>query len=185
MIISQSSRLQTFLPSLEELIATNNQLIALERDFHGLPVLCWADLSYNHIRLISKELVEKTQCQLHGVNRTLNIYLNGEFSQSIHQIQLYITGNISRHDLDCVNVLGETLWVEWMIKPFFCIPGWAGLTSPPWGCSVNLRASFGNATKEHISAVCKCFLQFCTVFFKFSFKEYLILDLNAEIWNCW
>ncbi|XP_054276839.1 leucine-rich repeat-containing protein 1 [Macrosteles quadrilineatus] len=67
---------KTFLPSLEELIATNNQLIALERDFHGLPVLCWADLSYNHIRLISKELVEKTQCQLHGVNRTLNIYLN-------------------------------------------------------------------------------------------------------------
>lgn len=70
--------LQTFLPSLEELIATHNQLVALEQDFHGLPVLCWADLSYNQIRTISKELVEKTQCQLHGVNRTLNIYLNGE-----------------------------------------------------------------------------------------------------------
>uniref|UniRef100_A0A1B6FHS4 LRRCT domain-containing protein n=1 Tax=Cuerna arida TaxID=1464854 RepID=A0A1B6FHS4_9HEMI len=67
---------KTFLPSLEELMATHNQLTALERDFHGLPVLCWADLSYNHIRHISKELVEKTQCQLHGVNRTLNIYLN-------------------------------------------------------------------------------------------------------------
>lgn len=67
---------KTFLPSLEELIATHNKLTILEKDFHGLPVLCWAELSYNQIHTISKELTEKTQCQLHGVNRTLNIYLN-------------------------------------------------------------------------------------------------------------
>lgn len=69
---------QTFLPSLEDLTVTYNRLTKLERDFHGLPALCKADLSYNQIHTISTVLVDKTQCQMHGVNRTLNIYLNGK-----------------------------------------------------------------------------------------------------------
>uniref|UniRef100_A0A1B6E451 LRRCT domain-containing protein n=1 Tax=Clastoptera arizonana TaxID=38151 RepID=A0A1B6E451_9HEMI len=67
---------KTDLPNLEELKATHNALTVLEKDFHGLPVLCWADLSNNQIKIISQELIEKTQCQLHGVKRALNIYLD-------------------------------------------------------------------------------------------------------------
>ncbi|RZF40838.1 hypothetical protein LSTR_LSTR003348 [Laodelphax striatellus] len=68
---------KTFLPSLEDLKASHNLLTVLERDFQGLPVLCWADLSYNQIYNISVELVEKTQCRFHGVNGTLRIYMSG------------------------------------------------------------------------------------------------------------
>lgn len=37
----------------------------LDRDFHGLPVLCWADLSHNNISLIGRDLVSKTHCRVH------------------------------------------------------------------------------------------------------------------------
>ncbi|XP_050316211.1 carboxypeptidase N subunit 2 isoform X2 [Anthonomus grandis grandis] len=60
---------KTYLPRLSELKATHNQLTVLERDFHGLPVLCDADLSSNYIVALGKELVTKTRCKIeHGIH---------------------------------------------------------------------------------------------------------------------
>ncbi|XP_063910606.1 insulin-like growth factor-binding protein complex acid labile subunit isoform X1 [Zophobas morio] len=71
---------KTFLPRLEELRASHNYLTILERDFHGLPVLCHADLSNNQIVALGRDLVSKTRCKIgHGVHEgtwdTLKIYL--------------------------------------------------------------------------------------------------------------
>ncbi|XP_067008464.1 insulin-like growth factor-binding protein complex acid labile subunit [Anabrus simplex] len=66
---------KTFLPSLEGLFASNNLLTSLERDFHGLPILCWADISHNQIQYIGRDLVAKTRCRVRGVMATLRIYL--------------------------------------------------------------------------------------------------------------
>lgn len=49
----------------------------MEKDFHGLPILCVADLSNNMITTISIDLVEKTHCSNFGVRNTLEIYLRG------------------------------------------------------------------------------------------------------------
>ncbi|XP_055315349.1 protein artichoke [Sitodiplosis mosellana] len=65
----------TFLPKLEKLFCSYNNLSKLERDFHGLPGLCFADLSNNHITQISPELVSKTRCNSHGVINKLEILL--------------------------------------------------------------------------------------------------------------
>ncbi|VEN33678.1 unnamed protein product [Callosobruchus maculatus] len=60
---------KTFLPRLSELKATHNFLTILERDFHGLPVLCHADLSNNQIMALGRDLVAKTRCKIeHGVH---------------------------------------------------------------------------------------------------------------------
>ncbi|KAG5869504.1 Protein artichoke, partial [Gonioctena quinquepunctata] len=71
---------QTYLPRLSELKASYNYLKILEKDFHGLPVLCHADLSNNQIVALGKDLVAKTRCTIeHGVHEgtwdTLKIYL--------------------------------------------------------------------------------------------------------------
>ncbi|CAH1179548.1 unnamed protein product [Phaedon cochleariae] len=71
---------KTYLPRLSELKASHNYLTILERDFHGLPVLCHADLSNNEIVALGKDLVAKTRCTIeHGVHEgtwdTLKIYL--------------------------------------------------------------------------------------------------------------
>lgn len=68
---------QTFLPSLEELLVHHNNITALDKDFHGLPSLCQADLSYNQIQTISEGLVSKTRCKINGVPSILKIYLQG------------------------------------------------------------------------------------------------------------
>lgn len=73
---------QTFLPKLSELKASHNYLTILERDFHGLPVLCHADLSNNQIIALGRELVSKTKCKIeNGVHEgtwdTLKLYLQG------------------------------------------------------------------------------------------------------------
>lgn len=67
---------QTFMPALEELVASHNLLQSLERDFHGLPALCRADLSNNNISRIHPELTTKTRCKVHGVNSVLRITLH-------------------------------------------------------------------------------------------------------------
>ncbi|KAL1501331.1 hypothetical protein ABEB36_006672 [Hypothenemus hampei] len=60
---------KTYLPRLSELKASHNQLTVLERDFHGLPVLCYANLSNNQIVALGRELVTKTRCKIeHGVH---------------------------------------------------------------------------------------------------------------------
>ncbi|XP_065160953.1 protein artichoke [Atheta coriaria] len=71
---------KTFLPALQELLASDNYLTMLDKDFHGLPVLCWADLSNNQIVALGRDLVSKTHCRIHdGVHEsnfgTLKIYL--------------------------------------------------------------------------------------------------------------
>nr|XP_023018896.1 leucine-rich repeat-containing G-protein coupled receptor 4 isoform X2 [Leptinotarsa decemlineata] len=71
---------KTYLPRLSELRASHNYLTILEKDFHGLPVLCHADLSSNQIVAIGKDLTAKTRCTIeHGVHEgtwdTLKIYL--------------------------------------------------------------------------------------------------------------
>ncbi|KAE8736696.1 hypothetical protein FOCC_FOCC017849 [Frankliniella occidentalis] len=66
---------KTFMPALEELMASHNLLTSLERDFHGLPALCRADLSSNNISRIHQELTAKTRCKVHGVNSVLRIVL--------------------------------------------------------------------------------------------------------------
>lgn len=57
--------------------ASYNLLTELRNDFHGLPVLCMADLSNNQITLISKNLVANTRCSNHGVPNKLEIILAG------------------------------------------------------------------------------------------------------------
>ncbi|XP_056637540.1 insulin-like growth factor-binding protein complex acid labile subunit [Diorhabda sublineata] len=71
---------KTYLPRLSELKASHNQLTILEKDFHGLPVLCHADLSNNRIIALGRDLVAKTRCTLeHGIHEgtwdTLKLYL--------------------------------------------------------------------------------------------------------------
>ncbi|XP_001949578.1 leucine-rich repeats and immunoglobulin-like domains protein 1 [Acyrthosiphon pisum] len=74
-ILPDSSQIN--LPALETLVASYNVLTGLSKDFQGYPVLCHADLEFNNIMTIQEELVEMTQCKLHGVNSTLRIYLEG------------------------------------------------------------------------------------------------------------
>lgn len=69
---------QTFLPSLEELIAHHNNITTLDKDFHGLPSLCIADLSYNKIQSVNYDLVSKSRCTINGVPSKLKLYLQGE-----------------------------------------------------------------------------------------------------------
>ncbi|XP_045510407.1 leucine-rich repeat-containing G-protein coupled receptor 4-like isoform X1 [Colias croceus] len=66
---------KTFLPYLEELIAHHNNITALDKDFHGLPSLCTADLSYNKIQTVNYEVVSKSRCTINGVPSILKIYL--------------------------------------------------------------------------------------------------------------
>lgn len=74
--------LQSFLPRLATLDASHNNLTKLERDFHGLPVLCLANLANNRISSISPELVAKTRCNSNnGVINKLEILLEGNFEQ--------------------------------------------------------------------------------------------------------
>lgn len=76
--------LQTFLPALEELIAHHNNITALDKDFHGLPLLCLADLSYNQIRSVNYDLVSKTHCTINRVSSVLKIYLQGESNSTAY-----------------------------------------------------------------------------------------------------
>lgn len=71
---------KTYLPRLSELKASHNLLTILDKDFHGLPVLCHADLSNNQIVALGRDLVAKTRCTVeHGVHEgtwdILKIYL--------------------------------------------------------------------------------------------------------------
>ncbi|CAG9862799.1 unnamed protein product [Phyllotreta striolata] len=60
---------KTYLPRLSELKASHNLLTILDKDFHGLPVLCYADLSNNQIVALGRDLVAKTRCTIeHGVH---------------------------------------------------------------------------------------------------------------------
>lgn len=70
--------LQTVLPSLKILKVDFNNLTVLDKDFHGLPVLCQANLTHNQIVSISRELVAKTSCVNHNVPGRLELYLEGK-----------------------------------------------------------------------------------------------------------
>lgn len=48
------------------------------KDFHGLPVMCAADLSKNMISSMTTDLVSNTRCSNHGVPNKLEIFLDGE-----------------------------------------------------------------------------------------------------------
>lgn len=88
---------QIHLPALETLVASYNVLTGLSKDFHGYPVLCYADLEYNSIMTVRDELVDMTQCKLHGVNSTLRIYLEGKnWRTNIIITNITITGNNKR-----------------------------------------------------------------------------------------
>lgn len=63
-------------------MVSHNSLTALEKDFHGLPVLCMADLAHNNIKAINIQLALKSQCRIHGLNSTLRIYLQGKVYMS-------------------------------------------------------------------------------------------------------
>lgn len=52
------------------------------KDFHGLPVLCAADLSQNNIASMSIDLVSNTRCSNHGVVGKLEIILQGTIVKS-------------------------------------------------------------------------------------------------------
>jgi Leucine-rich repeat (LRR) protein len=69
---------QTYLPTLETLNVSYNLLTTTGKDFHGLPVLCTADLSYNNIASMSIDLVSNTRCSNHGVVNKLEIHLQGK-----------------------------------------------------------------------------------------------------------
>ena len=51
------------------------------KDFHGLPVLCTADLSHNNIASMGVELVSNTRCSNHGVVAKLEILLQGKLNK--------------------------------------------------------------------------------------------------------
>lgn len=98
------------MPKLEKLDASFNNLTRLEKDFHGLPVLCLADLSNNRITSISPELVAKTRCSNHGVLNKLEILLQGlhhilnfSFQHCGNQSQLLFT--ISENPILCQDEL--------------------------------------------------------------------------------
>ncbi|XP_053624274.1 leucine-rich repeat protein SHOC-2-like [Plodia interpunctella] len=74
-ITSLEETSKTFLPALEELIAHHNNITILDKDFHGLPALCLADLSYNYIQSMNYDLVTKSRCTINGVPSILKIYL--------------------------------------------------------------------------------------------------------------
>ncbi|XP_050073867.1 insulin-like growth factor-binding protein complex acid labile subunit [Anopheles maculipalpis] len=89
---------KTFLPSLESLNASYNQLTTMHKDFHGLPILCVADLSKNMIRELSIDLVSNTRCSNHGVPNRLEIFLdenpvlcNESLPELINQMEFYHT----------------------------------------------------------------------------------------------
>lgn len=69
---------QAYLPTLETLNASFNLLTAMGKDFHGLPVLCAADLSHNNIASMTIDLVSNTRCSNHGVVGKLEIILQGK-----------------------------------------------------------------------------------------------------------
>lgn len=63
-------------------MASHNRLTILDKDFHGFPVLCYADLGNNRIYAVGRELVSKTRCKIgHGVHEgtwdTLKIDMHG------------------------------------------------------------------------------------------------------------
>lgn len=68
--------------------ASFNFITALDKDFHGLPVLCTADLSNNMIASISPDLVAHTRCVTHEVQNKLDIILQGR-SSLLHFILHY------------------------------------------------------------------------------------------------
>ncbi|KAL9910877.1 leucine-rich repeat-containing larval translucida isoform 1-T1 [Glossina fuscipes fuscipes] len=65
----------TVLPSLKILKVDYNNLTILDKDFHGLPVLCQANLTSNNIQHISRDLVAKTRCINHNVPGKLELFL--------------------------------------------------------------------------------------------------------------
>uniref|UniRef100_A0A0A1XBP7 Leucine-rich repeats and immunoglobulin-like domains protein 1 n=1 Tax=Zeugodacus cucurbitae TaxID=28588 RepID=A0A0A1XBP7_ZEUCU len=67
---------RTFLPNLKILKAAYNNITRLEKDFHGLPVLCQANLTSNQISSISSDLVSQTRCMNHNVPGKLELYLD-------------------------------------------------------------------------------------------------------------
>ncbi|KAL7048180.1 hypothetical protein ACKWTF_003258 [Chironomus riparius] len=66
---------QAYLPTLQLLNASHNLMTTTGKDFHGLPVLCTADLSNNEIASMGVELVSNTRCSNHGVVAKLEILL--------------------------------------------------------------------------------------------------------------
>uniref|UniRef100_A0A1A9WD08 Uncharacterized protein n=1 Tax=Glossina brevipalpis TaxID=37001 RepID=A0A1A9WD08_9MUSC len=65
----------TVLPSLKILKVDYNHLTVLDKDFHGLPVLCQANLTSNNVERISRDLVAKTRCMNHNVPGKLELFL--------------------------------------------------------------------------------------------------------------
>lgn len=72
--------MQSVLPKLTKLNASNNNLTKLDRDFHGLPALCVVDLSNNLIATISPNLVNNTRCISHSVVTKMDIILQGIYA---------------------------------------------------------------------------------------------------------
>ncbi|XP_070490388.1 leucine-rich repeat protein SHOC-2 [Chironomus tepperi] len=66
---------KAYLPTLQLLNASHNLMTTTGKDFHGLPVLCTADLSNNEIASMGVELVSNTRCSNHGVVAKLEILL--------------------------------------------------------------------------------------------------------------
>jgi hypothetical protein len=71
---------QKLLPSLETLLAGHNQLTLLDKDLHGFPKICVADLSHNNIDHISTAIASKSSCVVKDVTSTLRIFLQGILS---------------------------------------------------------------------------------------------------------
>ncbi|XP_017066753.1 insulin-like growth factor-binding protein complex acid labile subunit [Drosophila eugracilis] len=66
----------TLLPSLKILKLAYNNITKLEEDFKGMPVLCQANLTNNHISTLSSKLVTNTRCKNHNVPGKLEIHLD-------------------------------------------------------------------------------------------------------------
>jgi hypothetical protein len=73
---------------LEILNASYNLLTTIGKDFHGLPVLCTADLSHNSIASMTVDLVSNTRCSNHGVVGKLEIFLQGELRFSVFEFSV-------------------------------------------------------------------------------------------------
>lgn len=62
----------------------------LEKDFHGLPVLCFADLSHNKIVSVNVQLIARSTCKIHSVPGTFKIYLHGKKLYTTAKRLLYL-----------------------------------------------------------------------------------------------
>jgi len=64
-------------------LAGHNELTFLDKDLHGFPKICVADLSHNKIEKIGTAIAAKSSCVVKDVVATLRIFLQGKSMENM------------------------------------------------------------------------------------------------------